>query len=160
MKKSGLLIFLIFGLLAGVFAQTDDEKKLLINKIQINDDKLELFIKKGMTDSIAELFSPNCHFANEFGTILESRESVKNFYVNDKKSGRKYIDYSLDVIEHKVYDEVILEVGTNTVKYSIGADKRLYTTQYNYMLVWKKSKNDDFQIRAAMWNLIKNPCAQ
>jgi hypothetical protein len=39
-------------------------------------------------------------------------------------------------------------------------NKKLYITEYNYMLVWKQSKNGPYQIRAAMWNLKKNPCAQ
>jgi hypothetical protein len=160
MKKSILSLFILMVVVQLLSAQNKAEKELIVKQVQENDRKLETFFKKGMTDSIAGLFSSNCHLATEFGAMVESRDKVKDLYLNDKKTGKKFTDYVLDASEHKVYEDVVLEVGTNTVKYSIGADKRLFTTQYNYMLVWKKSKSGNYQIRAAMWNLTKNPCTQ
>jgi hypothetical protein len=160
MNKAVLTLMMLLGTIQLVAAQTDEEKALITKQVQLNDRKLETFIEKGMTDSIANQFSPNCHLVTEFGSIMESRDKVKDFYLSEKKAGKKFVEYSLTATEHKVYSEVVLEVGTNTVKYSIGTDKKLYTTQYNYMLVWKQSKSGNFQIRAAMWNLPKNPCIQ
>jgi len=143
-----------------LFAQSKEEKELYVKQVQNIDRKMESFIKKGMIDSVAGLFSPNCHMAGEYGTIVEDREKVQEIFNTDKKAGKKYTEYTLNAFEHKVYDDIVLEIGTNTVRYSIGMDKRLYTTEYNYMLVWKRSKEGKYQIRAAMWNLTKNPCAQ
>ncbi len=160
MKKIIIGLSVLLGSMQLLVAQTSEEKDQIIKQIQEKDRKLETFIKQGKTDSIAALFSPNCHLAGEYGDLIESREKVKEYYSKEKSSGKKISSYSLTAEEHKVYDDVVLEIGTNTVKYTIGADKKLYITEYNYMLVWKQSKNGPYQIRAAMWNLKKNPCAQ
>jgi hypothetical protein len=159
MRKSALIVLVFMGAMQFVCAQNKEEKDIIVKQIQKNDRKLETFFEKGMTDSIAGIFSPNCHMASEYGVMLESRDKVKDFYFSEKKAGKKIIDYTLAALEHKIYDDIVLEVGTNTVKYSIGTDKRLYTTEYNYMLVWKRAKDGSYQIRAAMWNLTKNPCS-
>jgi hypothetical protein len=160
MKKNYLLAFLLVSFSMGAFAQTKAEKEQIIKVIQGADRKFESFVKKGMTDSIAGLFSPNCTLAGEFGTLIEDREKVAGYYADEKKAGRKYTEFMLKPVDQKIYDDIVLEMGTNTVKYTIGADKRLYTAEYNYLLIWKRSKNGPYQIRAAMWNLSKNPCAQ
>jgi ketosteroid isomerase-like protein len=160
MKKIILTgVFILTGI-SFLNAQKKEQKDLIISQIQNNDRRLEVFMEKGTTDSIVAMFSPNCHLVNEFGTIVENKDKVKDYYTGEKKAGKKLIDYTLKPTDQKVYDDIVLEIGTNTVKYSIGAEKRLFVTEYNYMLVWKKSKSGSYQIRAAMWNLTKDPCAQ
>jgi ketosteroid isomerase-like protein len=160
MKSYFLSALLLIGFAISLSAQNKQEKELIIKQIQDGDRKFESFMKKGMTDSIANMFSSKCKVATEFGAMIEDREAVGSYFINEKKAGRKYSDYSLKSIDQKVYGDVVVEMGTNVIKYSMGADKRLYTSEYNYMLVWKKSKNGPYQIKAAMWNLVKNPCAQ
>lgn len=160
MNKLVSIILILLGAMQLIDAQTNEEKNLIIKQIQQKDRKLETFITKGMTDSTANMFSPNCHFAPEYAGIIEGRDEVRAFYAREKKGGKKFVGYSLKAIEHKVYDDVVLEVGTNSIKYSVGANPKVYTAQYNYMLVWKQSKSGKFQIRAAIWNQPKNPCSQ
>ncbi len=158
MNKILLLQFAFILIAVSAAAQNKEEKKLIIATIERQDQKLATFYKNSQADSIAELFSPNCHFVREFGNIEEGRENVLALYNKDFKAGVKYVSCKFDVVEHKVYDDLVLEIGVNTIEYTKGPDKALYRNSYNYMFVWKKSKEDKYQIRSAIWNSPKNPC--
>lgn len=141
-----------------VLAQNKEEKKLIIEQVKIQDQKLSEFMESSLIDSVVSLFSPNCHYAPEFGGIYESREKVNEALKKDFKNGKKIKYYKLEPIEYKVYGDLILEVGVNKIEYGLPTDKALYVEEYNYMFVWKKSKKDNFRIRSAMWNSPTNPC--
>lgn len=141
-----------------LYSQNKEEKKLIIETINQQDRKLEIFYKNSQVDSIAGLFSPNCHLARESNEIIEGRENVKALYNKDFKSGIKYVSCKFEAVEHKVYDDLVLEIGTNTIEYARGPNKILYRDLYNYMFIWKKSKAGKYHIRAAFWNYQKNPC--
>ena len=158
MNKILLLQFAFILIAVSAAAQNKEEKKLILASIEQQDQKLATFYKKSQADSIAGLFSPNCHLVREFNSIIEGRENVLALYNKDFKAGIKYVSCKFDVVENKVYDDLVLEIGVNTLEYTKGPDKALYRNSYNYMFVWKKSKEGKYQIRSAMWNLLKNPC--
>ena len=158
MKKKFILawIFILCGMI--VLAQNKEEKKLIIETVGQLDQKFVTFYKNSQADSLASLFSPNCHVAREYSTIVEGRENVLAMYNKDFKSGVKISSCKFEVLEQKVYDDIVLEIGTNIIEYTKGPDKILFREAYNYMFVWKKSKEGKYQIRSAMWNSMKNPC--
>lgn len=158
MKKTLFFQFLFISITVAVLAQNKEERSLIIETINTQDQKFIAFYKNSQADSLAGLFSPNCHVAREFGTIIEGRENVQSLYKNDFKSGIKVVDFSFNVLEQKVYDDLVLEIGTNNIAYTKGPNKILYKETYNYMFVWKKSKSGNYQIRSAIWNSTKNPC--
>lgn len=158
MNRKLFFIMVFMAITGSVFAQTKEEKTLIIDTIKQQDQKLATFYKNSQADSIAGLFSPNCHIAREYSEIVEGRENVLALYNKDFKGGKKIVSCKFNVIEHKVYDQLVMEIGTQTLEYTIGPDKRLYRDQYNYMLIWKKSKEGKYQIRSAFWNSMKNPC--
>jgi ketosteroid isomerase-like protein len=158
MKKNLLVSLLCIFCAVSVFAQNKEEKKLIIETILKNDSRVEEFFKLGKADSIAEIFSPNSHLMAEFEKLIEKRESIEKHYAALFKSGVKYSEFKLEAEEHKVYDDLVLEIGENNVKYTKGSDSKVISGKYNYMLVWKKSKSGRYQIRAAMWNSIEDPC--
>ncbi len=157
MKKKLILQVAFIILTVAVFAQNKEEKKLIIETIEQQDQKFTTFYKNSQADSLAGLFSPNCHVAREFNNIVEGRENVLAMYNKDFKDGMKIVSCSFKVLEHKVYDDLVLEIGTNTIEYTKGPDKILFKDSYNYMFVWKKSKEGKYQIRSAMWNSMKKP---
>lgn len=158
MKKKLILswVFILCGM--AIFAQNKEEKKLIIATIVQQNQKFVTFYKNSQVDSLASLFSPNCHVAREFSDIIEGRENVLAMYNKDFKSGVKISSCKFEVLEQKVYDDLVLEIGTNTIEYTKGPDKILYRESFNYMFVWKKSKEGKYQIRSAIWNSMKNPC--
>jgi ketosteroid isomerase-like protein len=158
MNKRLSLAISFLAIAVSVFSQTKEEKALIVESIKGLDQKLAMFYKTSQPDSIVNLFSPNCHYAREFNQIVEGRENVLAIYNKDFKSGMKVVSCKFNVIEHKVYDDLVMEIGTQTLEYSIGPDKRLHKDEFNYMLIWKKSKDGKYQIRSAFWNSIKNPC--
>ena len=158
MKQIIFLQLVFIFLSVSVYSQNKEEKKLIIETIKVQDEKLTGFIKNLQVDSIVEMFSPNCHLAREFNEIIEGRDNVRALYNKDLKSGMKIVSCKFEVIEHKVYDDLVLEIGTNIIEYSKGPNKILYRDNYNYMFIWKKSKEGKYRIRSAFWNSIKNPC--
>lgn len=157
--KKNLSVSLLWILCAiSVFSQSKEEKKIIIETIIENDNKLEGFFKQGKADSIAALFSPNSHLIVEYKNALEKREVINEYYNKLFKSGIDYSEFALEAVEYKVYDELVLEIGQNKVKYSKVSDGKAYSKKYNYILVWKKSRDGKYQIRAAMWNSAENPC--
>ena len=158
MKKRIFLVFSLLTVAVALFSQNSEEKAVIIQTIKEQDQKLAAFYKKSQSDSIAEMFSPNCHIAREFSEIVEGRENVLALYKKDFKDGMKVVSCKFNVLEHKVYDEIVMEIGTHTLEYTQGPDKKLYRKEYNYLLIWKKSKEGKYQIRSAFWNSMKNPC--
>ena len=154
------VVLAVFVLLVAVTAtaQNKEEKKIIRDQIQENHKLLEEYFKNSNADSIAGLFSPNCHFAMEFQEMIESREDVLSHFKNDFKSGTKVSGSNLEPEEIKIYDDIVLEMGIHTLEYTKLPDKKLHISKYNYMFVWKKSKSGRYHIRAAIWNSKKNPC--
>lgn len=158
MIKKILFTGLLLLAFLSVFAQNKEEKKIIYSRIELKRTLLESYFENAVTDSIAAMFTPNCHLAMEFGEIIESREKVRKYYKSDFKSGKKISSYKLKVKEVKVYDDIVVELGTNSIEYAILPDKKLYREKYNYMFVWKRSKKDKYRLRAAIWNSSENPC--
>lgn len=158
MNKRLLTAGIFFLISLSLLAQKKEEKKLIKESIETNDKLLEEYFEKEMVDSIAGMFSPNCHFSMEHSEIVESREKVQQYLKNDLKGNKKISKYRLDPGEIKIYDDIVLEIGTNKVEYTILPDKKLIVREYNYMFVWKKSKDNGYHLRAAIWNLPKDPC--
>ena len=158
MKKN--IFVLALGILCtiSVYSQSKEEKKIIIETIVENDTKLAEFFKSGRFDSIAGMFSPNSQLIVEHRSILEKRENIEEYYQTLFKSGVTFTKFSLQAIEHKVYNDLVLELGVNQIKYSEGNTGEFQSEKLNYMLVWKRSKTGKYQIRAAMWNSIENPC--
>lgn len=157
MKKNIIIVFLALLGAINLVAQNKEERKLIIEIILENDTKLEDFFKLGKSDSIANMFSPNSHLLAEYTNMLEKREEIEKHFKSLFRKGVKYSEFKLEAEEHKVYDDLVLEIGENIVKYSKGDDDKKYSEKYNYMLVWKKSKSGIYQIRAAMWNTPEKP---
>jgi ketosteroid isomerase-like protein len=158
MKKLLSLLIICLAVI-NMYAQKAEEKEGIIKKIKDQNQKLALFYKNMQADSIAGLFSPNCHIAREFENIAEGRDQVLALYKKDFKSGTKITNSKFEVIEHKVYDDVVMEIGKHTLEYTTGTDKTVRKTQQNYIFLWKESKSGKYQIRAAFWNSAKNPCS-
>ena len=150
-----VLLMLLF---ISAIAQNKEEKKLIIDQVQMNGKKLSGFMKASLADSVANTFSPNCHYVPEFGGVFESRDKVGELIKKEFEKGKRISRYELEAIQYKVYDDIVLEVGKNRVQYTNLPDKKLIVTEYNYMFVWKKSKSGKYQIRAAIWNLPESPC--
>lgn len=154
--------FLVTAILAmlvlSAYGQKKEEKKLIVETILENDSRLEEFFMQSKADSIAGMFSPNSHLIVEYEGLIEKREEIEKHYQGAFKSGIKYTEFKLEAEEHKVYDDLVLEIGKNQIKYTIGKEGKVLSQRYNYMLVWKKSKTGNFQIRAATWNPLENPC--
>ena len=106
MKKIVLLLVVLFYGFSLTHAQKKGDKEMIIQQIQANDRKFETFMEKGMADSIAAMFSPNCQLADEFGVLVEDKAKVKDYFVGEKKAGKKYMDYTLKPNEQKVYGAV------------------------------------------------------
>ncbi len=158
MKKLVLLsIALFFGFFI-LFAQQTDEKELILKKVQDKGKQLQLFFQQGEIDSIAQIFSPNCHVIPEYGEIVEGREAVTKFFSIKFKSGLKITDIKMDPVEQRVYNDIVIELGTCTVKYSTKANPAPITGKFNYLLNWKASKKENYRIRAVSWNSIQFPC--
>lgn len=158
MMKNLFASAFLFMLTLTVVAQSKEEKKLIIETILSNGNKLEVFFEEGKADSIAGMFSPNSHLIVENHKIQEKREEIENHFIKLFKSGIDYSDFEFEAEEHKVYDDLVLEIGENIVKYTQGRDSKPISKKYNYMLVWKKSKGGKYQIRAATWSSIEDPC--
>lgn len=139
-------------------AQNKEERKIIRDQIEVNHKLLEEYFKKSNADSLAGMFSPNCHFIMEYQEMVESREDVLSYFKEDFGSGKKVSGFTLDSDEIKIYDDIVLEMGLQTIEYTQLPDKKLHISKYNYMFVWKKSKSDRYRLRAAMWNSAKNPC--
>lgn len=137
--------------------EKEKEEQIIKEKVIANSKKLENFYKKSMADSVAGLFSSNCHIIREYGEIIESRDLVEDTFKKEFKSDKVISGCKFEPLEIKVYDEIVLEIGVNTISYSRPPDKKLYVEKYNYMFVWKESKSGKYQIRSAMWNLPKKP---
>lgn len=158
MKKE-LLVFILSTLCTiSVFTQSKEEKKLIIETIIENDRKLEDFFQKGRADSIAGMFSQNSHLIAEYQNLVEKREEIEKHFNKLFKSGKAYSTFKLEAEEHKVYDDLVLEIGENMVKYTMDDESKTHSEKLNYILIWKKSKSGKYQIRAAMWNLTEDPC--
>ena len=134
-----------------------DNKELIIKSIQSKDKQLVTFIEKKLTDSIAKMFSPNSHLMPEYGDIIESRDAISKFFNSLFKSGLKVTSFKLNPIEHRVYSDIVLEIGTVEVKYSTSSNPAEVKEKYNYLINWKASKKDNYRIRVATWNSLK-PC--
>ena len=158
MKIKILTVCIASAVVTAISAQNKQEKEMILSDIQQMDQKLVNFYKNSQADSLASIFSPNCHFAREFSPIIEGRENVRDMYSKDFKGGVKVTSCKFDVQEQKVYDDLVLEIGTNTIEYTKGPNKILFRDSYNYMFIWKKSKSGKYQIRSAFWNSAKNPC--
>jgi hypothetical protein len=157
MKKISLTVA---GLALGIiisFAQQKEEKELIIKSIREKESNLEVFILKGMTDSIAKIFSPNSHYMPEYGEIGEGRDEVLKWLNSVFRKGLTIKEFKMDPIEQRVYDDIILELGTFTVKYASNAGSSVVTRKYNYLINWKASKKKNYRIRAVTWNSIKAP---
>ena len=141
-----------------VAAQSKEEKKIILETIQNNGNRLAKFFTEGNADSIAGMFSPNSHLIAENHKMNEKREEIVKYYTALFKSGISYSSFEFEAEELKVYDDLVLEIGENLVKYKKGKDTKTSSKTYNYMLVWKKSKGGKYQIRAAMWNSVEDPC--
>lgn len=157
MKKFLLVLTLVF-FAVSVFSQNKEERKMITDTILENDSRLEEFFRQSRADSIAGMFSPNSHLLAEYHEIVEKREMIEKYYKDFFKSGVTYKEFKLEAEEHKVYDDLVLEIGENSVKYTKDDDGKVYSEKYNYMLVWKKSKEGNYHIRTAMWNSTGNPC--
>ena len=154
------ILYAVFVLLISLTAtaQNKEERKIIRDQIDANHKLLEEYFKKSNADSLAGMFSPNCHFAMEFQAMAESREEVLNYFKKDFGSGKKVSGFKIEPDEIKIYDDIVLEMGVQTFEYTQLPDKKLNVSKYNYMFVWKKSKSDRYHLRAAMWNSGKNPC--
>ncbi len=141
-----------------LFAQSKDEKAIIIKDIQEKDKQLELFFQDGLVDSIVKLFSPNCHYIPEYRKIIEGRDEVAKSFSSEFKTGLKIIDMKLNPIEHKVYGDIVLELGTCNIKYTTKSNPSPESKKFNYLINWKASKKGNYRIRAAMWNSVKTPC--
>jgi ketosteroid isomerase-like protein len=139
-------------------AQKKDNKLKIEQQIQDNDKKLALFYKKAMADSIAEMYSPNCYYIRDFSERLDNKDDVKKKLSTEFKAGLKVLDFSLAPDDHKIYGDVVLEVGILTMKYVDPKTKSTLTEKYNYSILWKESSDKKFRIRSEMWGLISNPC--
>jgi len=137
----------------------EEEKKeqMIIETVSANSKRLETFYKKSMADSVASMFSSNCHMIREYSEIIESRDLVQQEFKKEFKSDKKISGCKFEPFEVKVYKDIVLEIGINTIEFSKPPDKKLYSEKYNYMFVWKESKSGKYQIRSAMWNYLKKP---
>ena len=158
MKIKILTVCIASAIVTTISAQNKQEKEMILAHIQQMDQKMVSFYKSSQADSLASLFSPNCHVAREFSPIIEGRENVQGMYNKDFIGGIKITSCRFDVQEQKIYDDLVLEIGINTIEYTKGPNKILFRDSYNYMFVWKKSKSGKYQIRSAFWNSAKNPC--
>lgn len=154
MKKTILIAVAFLFSHVILLAQDKPDKELIIKEIQAKDKKLAKFIQQSLGDSIAKLFSPNCHFIPEYGKIFEGREQVLDFFTSQFKSGVKVSDIKMNPLEHRVYDEIILELGTVDIKFTSSSDQKVVKKQYNYLINWKVSKKGKYRIRAATWNSV------
>lgn len=155
-RKIFLLPILLLTL-SPVFAQKKSEKKAILKQLETSHKLMEIYCQEGLADSLVMLFSPNCHLSMENQPLVESREGVGEYFKNDFLEGKKITTFSFTPEETKIYDEVILELGSCQLEYTRPIAKKLYCTSLNYMFVWKKGKDDKYRIRAAMWNSPKVP---
>jgi len=149
----------VFFLLGHVMlhAQNKEEKQLIVKEIQSKDKKLESFVLQNLADSIAQLFTPNCHLMPEFGEIIEGRDEVDKYLTSSMKSGVKISSFKLNPLELKVYGDLVLEIGTFEMKYTASSGATESKARYNYQITWKTSKKGNYRIRFATWNSPKAP---
>jgi hypothetical protein len=154
-----ILFFAVFFLGAfNIHAQKKDNKLKIEQQVQANDKKLALFYKKAMVDSIAEMYTTNCFYIRDFTERLSTNDDVKKKLSSDFKAGLKVIDFLLAADEHKIYGDVVLEVGILTIKFIDPITKATLTDKYNYTILWKESSDKKFRIRSETWSYIENPC--
>jgi ketosteroid isomerase-like protein len=158
MIKRIFFILLVAISVSTLMAQNKEEKELILEQVKLKSGKLSEFMKSSLSDSIASIFSPNCHFIPEHDVIYESRDEVLEHFTGQFKEGMKISKYALESTEFKVYDDIVLEIGVNEIHYTMLPEKKLYKAKYNYMFVWKSSKKGNYRIRAAIWNMPVNPC--
>ena len=156
-KRISCAVFVLLFTLAAA-AQNKEERKIIRGQIEENHKLLEEYFKTSNADSLAGMFSPNCHMAMEFEKMVESREDVLEYFKDDFSSGKKISGFNLEADEIKIYDDIVLEMGVQTLEYTQLPDKKLNIRKYNYMFIWKRSKSGIYRLRAAMWNSEKNPC--
>jgi nuclear transport factor 2 (NTF2) superfamily protein len=162
-RKPVFIIFLSSLTLMGFSEKKDkkgDDEKALIARIDTRHDQFQSFFLQTDADSISNVFSSKCYFSRPNQDILQSREEVAKYLKAEFSKEKKYRTYELRPVYRKVYDDLILEAGTSFEQFSIGAEKRLYTEEYNYMFVWKLTKKGNLKIRSAFWNTRVNPCPE
>jgi hypothetical protein len=145
-------------LLIPLLAQKKEEKEQIKETIEANNKKLESFFENSIVDSIADYFSPNCKMAMEFDEMVESREDVAKYLKNDFLKTRQIKSFKLEPEETKIYDDIVMEIGSNHFEYTRPPETKVYTTTFNYIFIWKKAKDDRYRLRAALWNSSKFPC--
>lgn len=158
MNKKIIAYSIIFCCCIGLFAQKGDGISKEEKKVKANSKKLEVFYEKAMIDSILSLYSNNCYYAHEYMTRLENKDALKKKLKSDFKAGYKIIDLSFSPDDLKTYDDVVLEIGSLTIKYVDKISKATLTKKYNYNILWKESSDKKFRIRSEIWSPIENPC--
>ena len=114
-----------------------------------------MFWEKSMVDSITDLYTSNCYYIPEFGEMLDSREAVNKKLKIDFKSGLKVLQFTQVPSDHKVYDDLVIEVGVRTIKYSAKTGQAPVTEKYNYQIIWKKTSKGEYKIRSEIWNSVR-----
>ena len=155
MKKNILILPLLLVGVISVHAQKKEEKKLIVETIEQNDQKLKIFWERSMVDSLVDLYTSNSYYIPEYGEMLDSKENIEKKLKAEFKGGLKVLQYNMVPTDHKVYDDLVIEVGVRTIKYTTGENKVPVTEKYNYQIIWKKTSGGKYKIRSEMWNLTK-----
>jgi regulator of RNase E activity RraB len=163
------LFFVVFYVFFAVNAQDKDNKKdqkkedkkveknLIEKQILENDNKLVAFYKQAKVDSLINMYSTNCYYIMEYKVRIDGRDELEKKLTSDFKAGFKILEMALLPDDHKVYGDMVLEVGVLTIKYISPSTKEIFNEKNNYLILWKKSTDNKFRIRSEMRNLIENP---
>ena len=140
MKKITLLSALLFFLI-GVFGQNNnvDRNKIKADIEKLNKEMEKVFNANDMA-ATAAFYTDDAEISGS-NYVVTGRKNLDNYWLSLKDKGR---GWKLTVIEIGGTDDYIYQLGNSDLTYMVNGKEAKSVT--NFVLIWKKQKDNSYRI--------------
>jgi ketosteroid isomerase-like protein len=152
--KTALLLIVIHITSSIVFAQTNEEYKTKIEKI---NKEMTKYMLEGNTEKNLSLYTSDAISMPSYEPMHEGIAAIRKASEAMMKSGMKITSFEPTTLKVMTNGSLITEIGTYKISMSMtGMDKPM-DDHGKYLTIWEKQKDGSLKIKLETWNTDVNP---
>jgi len=142
---------------SAAFAQSEAELKA---NIEMMNKEMAKAMISGDTEKSMAFYASDVISMPNYDKMISGIEAMIQSNEQMKKSGWKVVDFKPVTLSVKKYGNMVTEIGTYDIAFSVEGQTNNVTDKGKYLTQWEIQKDGKMKIKVEIWNTDKFPVTE
>ncbi len=152
--KSGIALMLLTCMAISAAAQTNEEIREKL--VKINKEMAKAMID-GNSQATLGFYASDAVSLPNYSKMVKGIDAIKKSNEQMISSGMKVNSMEFNVVDVKVYGNVVSEIGTYKMNATVPGMASPIDDHGKYVTIWEKQSDGSLKIKVETWNTDTNP---